>query len=241
MEATDDTKLNILHDHYKDTFNQIRNYIVSRDRLLILILLVSAIMLFQIFSPKESGLMIAQFVSKKIGLDSPFDPSFLGSIIWFSMLGLIIKYFQVVGLIEKQFDYIHLIEENIAKSYGNNHKLFTREGLHYLDDYPLFSDWTSFLYTKVFPIILSITIILKIYHEIIAGNYSVIFFVNLIIFICIFTSIILYLRMLHFKKNPLKNFVAAEKSENIFKKFTLWFSSKNVRASLKKHRQLENK
>jgi len=63
---TEDTKFQILHDHYKDSFAQIREFIQLRDRLFLLILIVVILMLFQIYSPKDSGVAISQFVSKQL-------------------------------------------------------------------------------------------------------------------------------------------------------------------------------
>ncbi|KKT57430.1 MAG: hypothetical protein UW81_C0024G0001 [Candidatus Giovannonibacteria bacterium GW2011_GWC2_44_9] len=201
MSISDDKKLETLNDHYKDTFAQIRDYISLRDKLLIWILLVAAVMLFEVFSPSEAGLAIAQFASEKVGLNGALiNTSFIGSVIWFLMLVLTMKYFQTVGLIEKHYDYIEKVEDAIRKNYDGATGIFSREGRHYLENYPLFSDWSWLLYTIIFPILLVAVLLYKIYNEVFISGCSVIFYINLLIFICIVTSTILYLRMLHFKK-----------------------------------------
>ena len=44
VTLSDDTKLQVLHDHYKDTFVHIRTYIGSRDRLLIFVVAVRSLL-----------------------------------------------------------------------------------------------------------------------------------------------------------------------------------------------------
>ena len=48
--AQAEKKFEILHDHYKDTFGHIRDYLKLRDRLFFFLLIVITLMLFQISS-----------------------------------------------------------------------------------------------------------------------------------------------------------------------------------------------
>lgn len=189
---TDDTKFQILHEHYKDSFTQIQEYIKLRDRLFILILIVVTLMLFQIYSPKDSGIAISQFVAKKFELENSMDISFIGSILWFGLLGLVIRYFQTVVHIERQYEYIHNLEEQISPYYDN--KTFTKEGQSYLNAYPLFSEWIWRLYTFIFPVLLLIVVFTKIINEWLhSETKSLLLFINAAIFMFILISIILYL------------------------------------------------
>jgi hypothetical protein len=196
---SEDTKFQILHDHYKDTFVHLREYRTLRDRLLALMLVVVTLMLFQISSPQESGDAISQFFSKRLELSNPIDISFIGSVIWFSLLALAVKYFQTVVLIEKQHKYLYMIEDQLSQHYGT--AVFTREGKFYLGDYPLFSDWTHILYTGIFPILLLAVISIKIFVEFRGvSSVSVSMLFDVVIFLCILTSTLLYFLSVHFRK-----------------------------------------
>ncbi len=198
-KRTDGLKLQLLCDHYKDTFSQLREYIKQRDRLFIIILILITVMLFQTYSPKQSGEMMSQIVAQKLGLANPFDMPFLLSIIWFSLFAAVVRYFQTVVQIERQYDYIHNMEEEISSNYGN--KIFTREGKSYLEKYLLFSEWASIIYTIIFPLLLIVVLVIKIYNEIPdVKNISLLPGVNLIIFFCIFASTVLYLLSVHFHR-----------------------------------------
>ena len=197
--SSDDVKLEILADHYKDTFFHIQEYLKLRDRLFLLILIVATLMLFQVYSPAESGEAVSQFITKKLELESPIDITFIGSIIWFVLLSLIVRYFQTVVHIERQYKYIHQIEEQLSAQYEN--KAFTREGKSYLKDYPLFSSWAWILYTIVFPALLIVLVIFKIVGDICqAGSISLLLSVNVAIALFIVLSTLFYLLLVHFKK-----------------------------------------
>ncbi len=195
----EDAKLQLLHDHYKDTFFYIQEYIKLRDRLFLFILIVVTLMLFQVHSPSEFGEAVSQFITKKLELKSPINITFIGSILWFGLLSLVIRYFQTVVHIERQYKYIHQIEEQLSAEYAN--KVFTREGKSYLNDYPLFSSWAWILYTIVFPTFLVGLVIVKIVGEICqAGSISLLISVNVTIALFIVLSTLFYLLLVHFKK-----------------------------------------
>jgi hypothetical protein len=192
-----DKQLEILYDHYKDTFGWIREYFATRDKLLALILVVAAIMLLLIFSPKDSGALISRVISRKIGLDASIDPTFINSIVWFCLLALALKYFQTMWFIERQYRYTHRLEESVAAILTINDKVFSRQGEHYLRDYPLFSEWSHFLYTIAFPLLLLAVVSLKIKREFVCWTCSGLFYANAFMSIAIVLSVVLYLVMLH--------------------------------------------
>ena len=132
-------------------------------------------------------------------MKSPIDITFIGSIIWFGLLSLVVRYFQTVVHIERQYKYIHQIEEQLSAEYAN--KVFTREGKSYLNDYPLFSSWAWILYTIVFPALLIVLVIAKVVGEICqAGRISLLISVNVAIALFIVLSTLFYLLLVHFKK-----------------------------------------
>jgi len=188
----EDTKLQILNDHYKDTFLYIREYIKLRDKLLIFILLTIAVMLLQIHSPKEFSDAISKFIAEKIESSSFTDLSFIGTLNWFLLLGLSLRYFQTTVLIDRQYEYIHQVEEYIRNNYTID--VFAREGRHYLHDYPLLSDFAHILYVKIFPFLLLLVGIIKILRELpnLRSNVEMTV-INFVIFIIFAALILLYL------------------------------------------------
>lgn len=195
----EDTKLQVLQEHYSETCCHIQENRKSRDRLLGLILVVVTAMLFQIYAPQEAGSALSEFIAKTLGLQSPIDISFVGSVVWLALLGLVVRYFQAVVHLERQYDYIHALEEQISPLYGG--KAFTREGKSYLAAYSLFSNWAWLLYTWIFPTILTVVTSVKLAHEIIlAKAISPLLVINALLFVCILVSVVLYLVTIHQKQ-----------------------------------------
>ncbi len=161
---SDDKKIELLNDHYKDTFSQLTEHRKLRDRLFALILLAVIILLFQLYSPNEAEVTIGEFIIKKLQIQNAINVAFVGSVIWFSLLGFVIRYFQSAIYIERQYVYLHDLEEQISKHFQN--KAFIREGKFYLAKYPHFSNWTYFLYTIAFPFLLILVVGAKIFNEI---------------------------------------------------------------------------
>src|SRR6266508_4747808 len=150
MNPSDDKKLELLYSHYCDTYAGIQQLIQSRDRFFISILVMLAVMSFQVALPTESGSVIAEFARTKLGVHGTLSISFLGSVIWAALLFVVVRYFQIAVYLERQYRYIHALEAELSPSYSG--VPFTREGVFYLANYPLFSVWVARLYTWAFPI-----------------------------------------------------------------------------------------
>ena len=128
MYASSEKKLDILNDHYKDTFSHLVSYRKQRDRLLLYLLVVVAVMyLYELF-PDKTTIAISEVFSKKIGVkivDSIV--SFLLQtlpLIFVTFLGL--RYWQVWHLIESQYDYFEKLEKDLASLFPSGVP-FTRE------------------------------------------------------------------------------------------------------------------
>ncbi len=198
-KLTNDKKAEILNDHYKETFAQLTEYRKLRDRLFSLILLTVTLLLFQLYSPNDAGKTIGEFITKKLEVQSQINIAFVGNMIWFMLLGLMLRYFQTVISMERQYLYINDLEKQLSNFFEGN--AFTREGKSYLANYPKFSDWAHFLYTIVFPSLLVIVASVKIINEIrfSTGIQPSLAF-NLATALCITISTVLYIRMIYFHK-----------------------------------------
>lgn len=194
---SEDKKLEILNDHYKDSFNHLREFLKTRDKLFFWIIIVVTLMLYQIFLPIEAKDVVGNIITKTLKLDENVDASFICSIIWFSLLAVVVKYFQTVLNIETQYKYIHKLEDQLALCYENN--AFTREGKTYFKDYWKFSKWIKRLYVIIFPSLLLIVIAAKIFNEISASNeLSFLLVFDVIASISVAFFIALYIRAIHF-------------------------------------------
>ena len=196
----EDIKFQTLYDHYKETLSAIKESNKLRDRLLVFVLPLVMLLLFQTISPSESAEIISAFLLQKFGIITTTSIVLVGSVVWFGLLFVVVRYFQTVIFAERQYPYLHKLEERLSSDYGDEN-IFTREGKSYLNKYPRFSDWTHWLYTFIFPLsLLSVTSIKILDEWKIATSVSLPLVFNSVIFLCFVITIILYLRYMHFSK-----------------------------------------
>lgn len=196
MEAE---KFNNLCSHYKDTFDNHKTSIKQRDTLFYLLLPILAVFTLQLTTENVVATAIEQYVQSSSGIKIGNNLEFISTLLWLLLLGFTTRYFQVVVEIDRQYEYLHSVEKQLNNFYKGT-KAFTREGEAYLSKYPLFSNWVYLLYTLIFPILILISISIKISIQIFPCNLANInHVIDFLSFITILTSTILYMYKLHEK------------------------------------------
>ena len=196
MGASEDARLEILHAHYADTCGVLHRLRGQRDRHFALILVLLAFVLYDIYSPQDFGRLLSDLIRGQGGVEAAPDLRYLGSLLWFALLALVVRYGQTAVLIERQYNYLHAVEDELSVEFGG--KAFTREGKAYLSNYPLFGDWAHALYTIIFPAGLVIVVVARFARELRApSRWGGLFWFDLAVGAAILVSITLYLRAVH--------------------------------------------
>lgn len=195
-----DQKLQVLHDHYKDTFSLQREYLKFRDRLFIYVLTVVAIMVVFMIIPTESSSVLANIAKEKLGSEFTFNQNAINTVIWFVTLCLVLRYYQINIVVEKQYQYLHKIEPILNQLADVGQSIFHREGLEYLNKFKFFSTVVFYLYTLIFPAMLLTVTGYKAFLEIMAKPHlDLILFIDLILCGLIYSITIIYTFSLHRK------------------------------------------
>jgi hypothetical protein len=138
-------------------------------------------------------------VRKKLDIQSALSISFLGTVIWATLLFFVVRYYQLAVSLERQYRYLHALEDELSPNYSGIP--FTREGKFYLNPYPMFSRWIARFYIYVFPLGLVLAITLKIVSEIRLPHVSAIpLVIDMAAYLLILTVTSLYLLHIHLKK-----------------------------------------
>ena len=199
MNSTKEGNLEILYDHYKDTFSYTREYLKERERLFAFVLGVIFLQFLQISFVDQYLEAFNIFVEKKLGFNFAFSKEFLNNFLWFILFSTSLRYFQINTLINRQYNYLHSLEDKLCQESGDK-DFIRREGRMYLKKYPIFLNWVHFLYTWVFPVILIIVALIKVILEVALENkYSLSLFIGELFFIAICITTILYLVNIHTK------------------------------------------
>lgn len=136
------------YDHYKDSFEQQKNYIHKRDCYTIALLAMVSVLCLKVVDIEDVNRNINIIISQYIG-NINIDIKYIGVALSYIYLWLIIQYYQVCLTIEKMYNYIHGIEEILSI---DGYKI-EREGVNYLKSYPWLKSLTHRIYVLLFPVI----------------------------------------------------------------------------------------
>ncbi len=160
-----DIKLNILHDHYKESFLYIRDREKQRDRLFLFIIALIGILFLEIQYAEIFPNIFKNINLESLNLNLSTIPIFVFlSITWTYLFVLILKYCQIAIGIEKQYEYLHILEKKISNVF-NDKEIYSRESRAYLKKYPIFSEFAWIFYVLTFPIIVILSTALLLYFE----------------------------------------------------------------------------
>ena len=205
MNDKADLNLEILSNHYSETFGLVKEDVKKRDRLFLYLLLLIFVILLYMSAPDSLGEWINSFLGNQVGNDGAtnmqdlIDVSFIGTILWFGLLSLAHTYFQTVIHVERQYDYVYKLEKQLCKWYGEN--AFIREGKHYRENKRKFSRWTKIIYWYFFPFLMIIFTVFWIIFLFRDSNATWVYLIiDSLISLSFLISMGFYLSAVYFKK-----------------------------------------
>jgi hypothetical protein len=151
-------KLAVLHDHYKETFQLIREREKQRDQLFFYIIsLVGALFLSTQYPSFIPTIVELSQGDAKLNL-AAIPVAVISSVFWMILFAVSLRYCSYTVLIDRQYSYLHTLEDKISPLLGDT-DIYRREGKVYNDNYPAVSWWVWFVYTLVFPTLLVVSVI----------------------------------------------------------------------------------
>lgn len=159
MQELTEKQLEIVHDHYKETFSYIREREKARDRQFLWIILLFALLFLEVGYPAEFGgsVQSLSIVGGQIDLDRLPLPALL-SATWVLTLAITLRYCAATVSISRQYKYLHALESELSPQFGGG-IIYNREGNHYLEEYPPILNFVYFAYVMIFPVIVLFAIL----------------------------------------------------------------------------------
>lgn len=155
---TKEKKVEILYDHYKDTFENIKVYLQRRNWYTLSTIILTGLLSIELSAPTIPNELAGELIKKNIG-DFKVDYNYISSIIVFGLMWSILLYYQINFLIEKMYAYLHNLEEALTSEM--NPHVIGREGKNYLNNYPLLSSVAHRIYTVLFPVLIIAVAVIK--------------------------------------------------------------------------------
>lgn len=184
--------IEILYDHYKDSFAQQKEFLKKRDLYTYILLGLILLFSFQLHEKEISKSIIVHFLNQYIG-DVEIQFTYINTIINVVYLLVMMSYYQVNLNIERLYPYIHKIEDALSEE---DFKI-EREGLNYLRSYPWMLWWVHRIYQWGLPMGLMVVALAQIldFSQLEWGWYNVL---NILIFSVAIILSMLYLSYIHF-------------------------------------------
>jgi len=135
-----DKQLEILHDHYKESFSLIRSREKQRDILFLVLIALFALLIVEIKYPLNFGEAIGNLNLQFGDIQLAKLPlAALLSVSWVFTFTIALRYCQTTVAVDVQYRYLHMLESKISKFF-NDTNLYRREGKAYLEDYPFYRE-----------------------------------------------------------------------------------------------------
>ena len=125
--------IEVLYDHYKDTFEQQKRYLAKRDHLTVLLLILAILMIGLIFDPNYISSKLNAVIKAQVD-NLVFDFEFINTGLIIAFFWFSLQYYMVVLQIEKMYKYLDQCEASLCVGY-TEFKI-NREGAYYLKSYP---------------------------------------------------------------------------------------------------------
>jgi len=146
-------KLGVFHEHYRDTFSNIREHEKKRDAYLLYASLAMGALFFLKAFPSEMWGVLSILDQNKTDAFKEVPLDILVSALWLSVFVVFHKHLQLAVNIHRQYSYLHAIEKRLSKE-ACDEVFFQREGKGYNSNYPAFSWWTYLLFVYFLPTLL---------------------------------------------------------------------------------------
>lgn len=175
-----DKRTEVLHDHYKDSGASLTDHWKARNRIFIFLLVLMAALLLDTHTPGSLDQIVNSYIAKSFppttsgGTPPQLNLAAIGSVAWFLLLCLTIQYYQKSVHVDRQYRYMEHLEGKLCELMGSDD--VTREGRAYSSrrgvrkndgdtKRPLFLRAVGPLYVYIFPVILSLFVLVRLYSD----------------------------------------------------------------------------
>lgn len=187
-------KLELLYDHYKESYSLIKNAQTLRNHLFVMLCIGITVLFLFLLEPASVVQIMDSWAKGNLSIGIPFRLVIIQSFTWIIVLFLFIRYFQTNIYIDRQYMYIETLETTISKELTS---VFDRESKNYLEQYPLVLNTIHIIYTWIFPLLSVLVVVYKIVLEWMQGIELIPRIIDTIFATMIVSITVMYLFFLH--------------------------------------------
>ena len=162
-----DKMLDTYYDHYKDTYALSKEAQSRRNKSFIYLCVLEAISFLLVKNPDLICGLLNDVVKKEVESAVQFSNTVLQTFVWILIAYVLVRYVQDVLYVERQYGYLSTLEKKIGVLLGEDEKsnIFTREGDHYLENYPMVLNFIDLFYKFFSPVLFTVINVIHIVQE----------------------------------------------------------------------------
>ena len=155
--------LELLYDHYKETFSLSKEAQSRRNKSFIALCILEAFSFLILIRPEKAFELILDGINKELDMTLQLSSSIIQTLIWLLIAYVMIRYIQDMLYVERQYIYLDNLEKEISNLGSIN--VFAREGVNYQKNYPMVLNFIDLFYKMLMPIFFALINVVRIYKE----------------------------------------------------------------------------
>ena len=163
--------LEVLYDHYKETFNLSKEAQKRRNKSFVILCILEAISFLLLIRKEMAFELILKGINKGIETPLQLSNTIIQTLLWLLIAYVMIRYIQDMLYIERQYIYLGKLEKEISNL--TTVGIFSREGESYQENYPMVFNFIDLFYKMLMPILFAFINIVRIYEEWIFSQESI--------------------------------------------------------------------
>ena len=177
--------LEMLYDHYKETFSLSKEAQVRRNKSFIVLCILEAFSFLLLIRPEKAFELILEGIHKELDMTLQLSNTIIQTLLWLLIVYVMIRYIQDMLYVERQYAYLDSLEKEISNLGSVN--IFAREGANYQKDYPMVLNFIDLFYKMLMPIFFALINMVRIYEEwILSDKITIAIICDTILFLSIF-------------------------------------------------------
>ncbi|MBQ3559445.1 MAG: hypothetical protein IJA07_08045 [Agathobacter sp.] len=156
-------KLEVLYDHYKDTYALSKEAQVRRNKGFVGLCVLEAISFSTMTNQGVIFDIIRSIISTELQEPILLGNTILQTLLWVFTVYVMIRYIQDTLYVERHYSYLKQLEKEISDLLGKD--IFTREGKNYKKDFPIVLKIIEIFYKILMPVLFLVINSVKIYQE----------------------------------------------------------------------------
>lgn len=190
--------LEMLYDHYKETFSLSKQAQARRNKSFIVLCALEAFLFFLLIRPEKAFKFILEGINKELDMTLQLSNTIIQTLLWLLIAYVMIRYIQDVLYIERQYIYLDSLEKEISNL--SSIDIFMREGTNYQKDYPMVLNFIDLFYKMLMPIFFVLINTVRIYKEwILLDKITIALICDTALFVSILIIDWFYFFEIHFK------------------------------------------